>query len=89
MISELKIELNKIIISKEHDTNHSYMINHLLENSEDDNVIYRTINVYDNIIKYNVTSKDIFLTKNGDKMRVICNVFLRDISNFFKNLSLI
>ena len=88
MISELKIELNNIIISNEHDTNHSYIINHLLENSENDNLIYRTINVHESVIKYNDTSKDIFLTKNGDKMRVICNVFLRDISNFFKNLNI-
>ena len=82
MISELKIELNNIIISNEHDINHSYIINHLLENSENDNLI----NVHENVIKYNHTSKDIFLTKNSDKMRVICHVFLRDISNFFKNL---
>ena len=88
MISELKIELNNIIISNEHDTNHSYIINHLLENSENDNLIYRTIDVHENVIKYNDTSKDIFLTRNGDKMRVICNVFLRDISNFFKNLDI-
>ena len=88
MISELKIEINNIIISNEHDTNHSYIINHLLQNSESDNLIYRTINVHENVIKYNDTSKDIFLTKNGDKMRVISNVFLRDISNFFKNLNI-
>ena len=24
-----------------------------------------------------------FLTKNGDTMQVTCNVFLKDISNFF------
>ena len=30
IISELKIELNNIIISNEHDTNYSYIINHLL-----------------------------------------------------------
>ena len=30
--------------------------------------------------------KDDFLNKNGDTMRVVCNVFLKDISNFFKNL---
>ena len=53
MISELKIELNNIIISNEHDTNYSYIINHLLENSENDNLIYRTINVHENVIKYN------------------------------------
>ena len=88
MISELKIELNNIIISNEHDTNYSYIINHLLENSKNDNLIYRTISTHENVVKYNDTNKDIFLTKNGDKMRVVCNVFLRDISNFFKNLNI-
>ena len=88
MISELKIELNNTIISNEHDTNHSYIINHLLENSENDNLIYKTIYVHENVIKFNDTSKDIFLTKNGDKMRIICNIILRDISNFFKNLNI-
>ena len=34
------------------------------------------------------TNKDTFLTKNGDTMRVVCNVFLKDISNFFKNLNM-
>ena len=88
MISELKIELNNIIISNEHDTNYSYIINHLLENSKNDNLIYRTISTHENVVKYNDTNKDIFLTKNGDKMRVVGNVFLKDISNFFKNLNI-
>ena len=30
--------------------------------------------------------KMFFLSKNDDTMRVTCNVFLKDISNFFKNL---
>ena len=38
------------------------------------------------MVKYNDTKKDKFLTENGDTMRVICNVFLKDFSNFFKNL---
>ena len=88
MISELKIELNNIIISNEHDTNYSYIIDHLLENSKSDNLIYRTISTHENVIKYNDTNEDIFLTKNGDKMRVVCNILLRDISNFFKNLNI-
>ena len=33
-----------------------------------------------------ILKKDVFLTKNGDTMRVVCNVFLKDISNIFKNL---
>ena len=88
MIQELKIELNNKIISNEHNTNYSYIINHLLENSKNDDLIYRNIDIHQNVVKYNDTNKDIFLTKNGDTMRVTCNVFLKDISNFFKNLNI-
>ena len=38
------------------------------------------------MVKYNDANEDIFLTENGDTMRAVCNVFLKDISNFFKNL---
>ena len=86
MISELKIELNDRIISNESKVNYSHIINHLLENSKNDDLIYRNIDIHIDVVKYNDTNKDIFLTKNGDKMRVVCNVFLKDISNFFKNL---
>ena len=88
MIQELKIELNNKIISNEHNTNYSYIINHLLENSKNDDLIYRNMDVHQNVVKYNDTNKDIFLTKNGDTMRVTCNVFLKDVSNFFKNLNI-
>ena len=88
MIQELKIELNNKTISNEHNTNYSYIINHLLENSKNDDLIYRNIDIHQNVVKYNDTNKDIFLTKNGDTMRVTCNVFLKDISNFFKNLNI-
>ena len=86
MISELKIELNDRIISNESKVNYSHIINHLLENSENDDLIYRNIDIHSSVVKYNDTNKDIFLDKNGDTMRVMCNVFLKDISNFFKNL---
>ena len=88
MIQELKIELNNKIISNEYNTNYSYIINHILENSKNDDLIYRNIDIHQNVVKYNDTDKDIFLTKNGDTMRVVCNVFLKDISNFFKNLNI-
>ena len=88
MIQELKIELNNKTISNEHNTNYSYIINHILENSKNNDLIYRNINIHQNVVKYNDTDKDIFLTKNGDTMRVTCNVFLKDISNFFKNLNI-
>ena len=88
MIQELKIELNNKIISNEYNTNYSYIINHILENSKNDDLIYRNMDIHQNVIKYNDTDKDIFMSKNGDTMRVVCNVFLRDISNFFKNLNI-
>ena len=86
MISELEIELNDRIISNESKANHSHIINHLLEYGKNDDLIYRNIDIHSNVVKYDDTNKDDFLTKNGDKMRVVCNVFLKDISNFFKNL---
>ena len=88
MISELKIELNNRIISNETNVNYSHLINHLLENSKNDDLIYRNIGIHTGVVKYNDTKKDVFLTKNGDTMRVTCNVFLKDISNFFKNLNM-
>ena len=88
MIQELKIELNNKSISNEHNVNYSYLINHLLENGKNDDLIYRNMDIHQNVVKYNDTDKDIFLTKNGDTMRVICNVFLKDVSNFFKNLNI-
>ena len=33
-------------------------------------LIYRNIDIHQNVVKYNDTDKDIFLTKNGDTMRV-------------------
>ena len=84
MISKLKIELNNRIISNESNVNYSHIINHLLENGKNDDLIYRNIDIHTDVIKYNDTKKDEFLTKNGDTMRVVCNVFLKDISNFFK-----
>ena len=75
IIQELKIELNNKIISDEYNTNYSYIINHILENSKNDDLIYRNIDIHANVVKYNDTNKDIYMTKNGDTMRVVCNVF--------------
>ena len=88
MIQELKIELNNKTISNEHNVNYSYLINHILENSKNDDLIYRNMDIHQNVVKYNDTDKDIFLTKNVDTMKVTCNVFLKDVSNFFKNLNI-
>ena len=60
MVQELKIELNNKIISNEHNTNYSYIINHILENSKNDDLIYRNIDIHQNVVKYDDTNKDIF-----------------------------
>ena len=46
MISELKIELNDRIISNESKVNYSHIINHLLQNSKSDDLIYRNIDIH-------------------------------------------
>ena len=84
MISELKIELNNRIVSNESSVNYSHIINHLLENSKNDDLIYRNIDIHAGVVKYADTKKDVFSDKNGDTMRVTCNVFLKDISNFLE-----
>ena len=86
MISELKIELNYRIVSNETNVNYSHILNHLLENSKNDDLLYKNIDIHAGVVKYDDTNKDTFLTENGDTMRVTCNVFLKDISNFFKSL---
>ena len=59
IIQELKIELNIKIISNEYNTNYSYIINHILENSKNDDLTYRNIDIHSNVVKYNDTNKDI------------------------------
>ena len=58
MISELKIELNDRIISNESNVNHSHIINHLLENSENDDLTCRNMDIHTDVVKYNDTNKD-------------------------------
>ena len=72
IIQELKIELNNKIISNEYNTNYSYIINHILENSKNDDLIYRNIDIHQNVVKYNDTNKDIFMTK----MVIQCKLFV-------------
>ena len=86
MIQDLKIELNNKISSNKVNVNYSHIINHILENSKNEDLIYRNIDIHSTIVNYIDTKKDIFMTKNGDTMSVVCNEFLKDINNFFKNL---
>ena len=63
IISELKIELNDRIVSNESYVNHSYIVNHRLENGKNDNLIYRNIDIHTDVVKYDDTNKDNFLIK--------------------------
>ena len=51
MIQELKIEFNNKIISNEYNTNYFYIINHVLENSKNDDLMYRNIDIHQNVVK--------------------------------------
>ena len=62
MISELKIELNNRIISNESNVNYSHIINHLLKNGKNDDLIYRNMDIHTDVVRYDDTNKDIFLT---------------------------
>ena len=77
MIQELKIELNNKIISNEYNSNYSDIINHILENSKNDDLIYRNIDIHSNVGKYNDSNKDIFMIKNGKSV----NNNLGDLEN--------
>ena len=48
MVNSLKIQLNDVIVSNEDYIYHSHMIPHLLENSKNDDLLYRAIDLHDN-----------------------------------------
>ena len=60
MIQELKIELNNKIISNEHNTNYSYIINHTIENSKNDDLIYRNIDIHSKVVNMMTLIKTFF-----------------------------
>ena len=47
------------------------MIPHLLENSKSDDLLYRCIDLHNNITFGSNTNKTIFMTKVGDTIKVI------------------
>ena len=49
MINSIKIELNRTIISNEDYVYYSNIISHLLENSKNDDLLYRAIDLHDKV----------------------------------------
>ena len=62
MVNSLKIELNRTIITNEDYIYYSNMIPHLLENSKSDDLLYRGIDLHDDITFNTIhVNKDMFL----------------------------
>ena len=86
MVNLLKIDLNRTIISNEDYIYHSNMIPHLLENSKRDDLLYRGIDLHNDITFKTNVNKDTFMRKVGDSATVKIPIFLRDISDYSRQL---
>ena len=87
MVNSSKIELSYVIISNEDKIYYSNIIPHLLENSESDNLLFRGIDLHDNVTFDTNANKNIFITNAGDTVTVKMPIFLKDISDFFRQLN--
>ena len=86
MVNSLKIELKRTIITNEDYIYYFNMIPHLLENSKSYDLSYRGIDLHDNVTFNTNANKNIFMTKVGDTVTVKVPIFLRDISDYFRQL---
>ena len=87
MINSIKIELNRTIISNEDYVYYSNIIPHLLENSKNDDLLYRSIDLHDDIAFKTNANKNVFITNVGDTVTVKAPVYLKDISDYFRQLT--
>ena len=87
MINSIIIELNRTIISNEDYVYYSNIIPHLLENSKNDNLLYRAIDLHDNVNFETNANKNIFISNAGDIVTVKVPIYLKDISDYFRQLT--
>ena len=87
MINSIKIELNRTIISNEDYVYYSNIIPHLLENSKSDNLLYRSIDLHDDDTFKTNANKNIFITNANDTVTVKVPIYLKDISDYFRQLN--
>ena len=87
MVNSIKIELNITIISNEDYIYYSNIIPHLLENSKNDDLLYRGIDLHDKVTFETNTNKNIFITNQGDTVTVKLPIYLKDISDYFRQLT--
>ena len=87
MINSIMIELNRTIVSNEDYVYYSNIIPHLLENSKNDDLLYRAIALHDDIAFKTNTNKNIFITNANDTVTVKVPIYLKDISDYFRQLT--
>ena len=87
MVNSIKIELYITIISNEDYIYYSNIIPHLLENSKNDDLLYRGIDLHNNITFDTNTNKNVFISNNGDTVKVKVPIYLKDISDYFRQLT--
>ena len=87
MINSIKIELNRTIISNEDYVYYSNMIPHLLENGKNDDLLYRGIDLHDDVTFKTNADKNVFISNAGDTITVKVPIYLKDISDYFRQLT--
>ena len=87
MLNSIKIELSRTIISNEDYIYYSNIIPHLLENSKNNDLLYRGIDLHNNVTFNTNTNKNIFISNNGDTVTVKIPIYLKDISDYFRQLN--
>ena len=87
MVNSTKIELNRTIISNKDYIYHSNMIPHLLENSKNDDLLYRGIDLHNNVTFTTNANKNIFITNANDTLTVKIPIYLKHISDYFRKLN--
>ena len=87
MINSIKIKLNRTIISNEDYVYYSNMIPHLPENSKNNDLLYRGIDLHDKVTFDTNENKNIFVTNANDTVTVKVPIYLKDISDYFRQLN--
>ena len=87
MINSIMIELNRTIISNEDYVYYCNIIPHLLENSKNDDLLYRAIDLHDKVTFETNANKNIFISTAGDTVTVKVPIYLKDISDYFRQLT--
>ena len=81
------IELNRTIIYNEDYVYYSNIIPHLLEDSKSDDLLYRGIDLHDDVTFKTNANKNIFITNANDTVTVKVPIYLKDISDYFRQLN--